>query len=42
MSNVDGEEIIEYTLNTKLTKNCHKFLQYGTADIDDSSLELEH
>jgi hypothetical protein len=42
MSNVDGEEIIEYTPTARLSKNCDKFLKYGTANVDDSSLELEY
>jgi hypothetical protein len=35
MSNVDGEEIIEYLQSSRLRENCPKFLKYGTANIDD-------
>ena len=35
MSNIDGEEIIEYLPRPILKENCNKFLKYGTANIDD-------
>jgi hypothetical protein len=36
MSNIDGEEIIEYHPRPRLKENCHQFLRYGTANIDEA------
>ncbi len=35
VNKTDGEEIIEYQPKPRLRENCHKFLKYGTANIDD-------
>lgn len=39
MSN-DGEKIIQYFTTSKLRENCHRFLSYGTADIDNMDLNF--
>lgn len=35
VSTADGEEIIQYFTSSKLKDNCHIFIKYGIASIDE-------